>query len=115
MAVTNKDNEDIEKSAERTKDKSEAADLSKSNSLPVDLTKSQKIQNFGPETSGKSLKEQTENRSFLTRKVESGGLSRSFEPEGKETKVETKRNSPCREKIPIWTPMPIPDSFSLLA
>lgn len=91
MAVTNKDNEDIEKSAERTKDKSEAADLSKSNSLPVDLTKSQKIQNFGPETSGKSLKEQTENRSFLTRKVESGGLSRSFEPEGKETKVETKK------------------------
>ncbi len=84
--MTNKDNEDIEKSAERTENKSAAINMDKLESL----SKSQKIQNFGPENSNKSLEEQTEKRSFLTKKVESGGLSRSFEAENKEAEAKSK-------------------------
>lgn len=84
--MTNKDSEDIEKSAERTENKSAAINVEKLDSL----SKSQKIQNFGPENSNKSLEEQTEKRSFLTKKVESGGLSRSFEAENKESEAKAK-------------------------
>lgn len=84
--MTNKDSEDIEKSAERTENKSAAINVEKLDSL----SKSKKIQNFGPENSNKSLEEQTEKRSFLTKKVESGGLSRSFEAENKESEAKAK-------------------------